>query len=115
MESNFFILTKDSVEKINSDEYNEFFLFENKKIYILPSINFSYYEKNGFGESSLIDWCDQFCDKNKIFLDIGARGGTYSISLAPKCKHVYSFEPRKMTYYSLCGSVALSNLKNINE
>ena len=26
---------------------------------------------------------------------------------------MYSFEPQKMTYYSLCGSVALSNLKNV--
>lgn len=46
-------------------------------------------------------------------LDIGAHSGTYTISLAENCKHVYSFEPQKMTYYSLCGSVALSNIKNV--
>jgi FkbM family methyltransferase len=46
-------------------------------------------------------------------LDIGAHSGTYSISLAEHCKHIYAFEPQKMTYYSLCGSVALSNITNV--
>jgi FkbM family methyltransferase len=46
-------------------------------------------------------------------LDIGAHTGTYALSLASKCKHVYAFEPQKMTYYALCGSVALSNIENI--
>ena len=46
-------------------------------------------------------------------LDIGAHSGTYTIALSNYSKHVYSFEPQKMTYYALCGSVALSNLRNI--
>jgi len=46
-------------------------------------------------------------------LDIGAHTGTYALSLASKCKHVYAFEPQKMTYYALCGGVALSNLSNV--
>jgi FkbM family methyltransferase len=46
-------------------------------------------------------------------LDIGAHTGTYALSLASKSKHVYAFEPQKMTYYALCGGVALSNLKNV--
>lgn len=46
-------------------------------------------------------------------LDIGAHSGTYTISLAENCKNVYSFEPQKMTFYSLCGSIALSNIKNV--
>lgn len=33
--------------------------------------------------------------------------------MAKHCKEVYSFEPQKQTYYSLCGSVALSNLTNV--
>ena len=35
------------------------------------------------------------------------------VGLASKCKQVYSFEPQKMTYYALCGSIALSNLNNV--
>ena len=50
---------------------------------------------------------------DKVFLDIGAHTGTYAVSLASYCKHVYCFEPQKMTYYALCGSVALSNIDNI--
>jgi FkbM family methyltransferase len=46
-------------------------------------------------------------------LDIGAHTGTYSVCLAEHFKHVYSFEPQKSTYYALCGSVALSNKKNV--
>ena len=47
-------------------------------------------------------------------LDIGAHTGTYAISLADNCNQVFAFEPQKMTYYALCGSVTLSNIKNIN-
>jgi FkbM family methyltransferase len=60
-----------------------------------------------------MEWCKQFCNKNKNMLDIGAHSGTYTISLADHCNHIYSFEPQKMTYYSLCGSVALSNITNV--
>jgi len=113
MTTKYFILTKntnDNIEKKNNDEYYD---FEDKKVYILPKSNISYYKSNGLFESSLIEWSRQFCDINKTFLDIGAHSGTYTISLASYCKEVYSFEPQKITYYTLCGSVALSNLKNV--
>jgi FkbM family methyltransferase len=48
-----------------------------------------------------------------VFLDIGAHSGTYAITLAPYCKEIHSFEPQRMTYYSLCGGVALSGLENV--
>lgn len=62
----------------------------------------------------LIEWSKQFCSNDKNMLDIGAHTGTYAISLAHLCNKVYSFEPQQMTYYALCGSVALSNIQNIN-
>jgi len=73
----------------------------------------SYYITNGLFEKDLIEWAKQFCSKDKNMLDIGAHSGTYSISLADDCKHIYAFEPQKMTYYSLCGSIALSNITNV--
>ena len=37
----------------------------------------------------------------------------HTVSLSKHCKRVGSFEPQQMTYYALCRSVALSNLKNV--
>lgn len=81
---------------------------------IIPREYISHHSQYGIYESSLMTWISQeFSSKDKIFLDIGAHTGTFSINLANKFKHVYSFEPQKMTYYALCGSVALSNINNI--
>jgi FkbM family methyltransferase len=76
--------------------------------YFLPKSNLPYYESYGLFESNLIDWCRQFCDPAKVFLDIGAHTGTYALSLATHCLKVHAFEPQRCTYYALCGSVALS-------
>jgi FkbM family methyltransferase len=112
MSCNYFILTKSKNSTIDNDEENQI-IDLNTKTYILPKNNFTYYLNNGLFEKNLIEWVKQFCNKDKNMLDIGAHSGTYSISLAEHCNHIYSFEPQKMTYYSLCGSVVLSNIKNI--
>jgi len=106
MSTKYFILTR------NSDS-NQIIVLNNPDTHILPQVNLDYYTKNGLFEQSLIDWSAQFCQKDKVFLDIGAHSGTYTISLAKYCKTVHSFEPQRMTYYSLCGSVALSNAENV--
>ena len=113
MSCKYFILTKPHNKDISCNNENQFVYLNNLKTYILPQVNIDYYINRGLFESNLIDWVKQFCNKEKNFLDIGAHSGTYSISLSNDCKHVYSFEPQKMTYYSLCGSVALSNINNI--
>jgi FkbM family methyltransferase len=113
MSCKYFILTKPNNKDISHNNENQIVFLNNSKTYILPQVNIEYYMKYGLFESNLIDWTRQFCNKEKIFLDIGAHSGTYSICLADSCRHVYSFEPQKMTYYSLCGSVALSNINNI--
>jgi FkbM family methyltransferase len=108
----YFILTKPTNLEINCDTKNQI-IGLNERVYILPKNNINYYIDNGLFEKNLIEWCKQFCNKDKNILDIGAHSGTYTISLADYCKHVYSFEPQKMTYYSLCGGVALSNITNV--
>ena len=108
----YFILTKPNSFDVNRDEKNQVICLT-EKVYILPKNNMNYYIQNGLFEKSLIEWCKQFCKKEQNMLDIGAHSGTYTISLAEHSKHVYSFEPQKMTYYSLCGSIALSNIKNV--
>jgi len=111
MSCKYFILTKPT-NNIANDNNNQI-IFLNSKTFILPQTNINYYINNGLFEKNLIDWVTQLCSINKNILDIGAHSGTYSISLANNCKHVYAFEPQRMTYYSLCGSVALSNITNI--
>ena len=111
--SKYFILSKPNNCDIINDNNNQI-IYLKEKIYILPSNNISYYIKNGLFEKNLIEYCKKFCNKDKNILDIGSHSGTYSISLADYCKNIYAFEPQKMTYYSLCGSVVLSNIKNIN-
>jgi FkbM family methyltransferase len=108
----YFILTKQSNCDIGYDEKNQVICVKDK-VYILPKNNINYYINNGLFEKNLIEWCKQFCKRDQNILDIGAHSGTYSISLAEYCNKVYSFEPQQMTFYSLCGSVALSNIKNI--
>jgi len=106
MSTKYIILTK------SDEEEDQIIVLNKPHTYILPHTYLNYYAMNGLFEESLIKWCRQFCHTDKTFLDIGAHSGTYTISLAKYCKTVHSFEPQRMTYYSLCGSVALSNINN---
>lgn len=82
--------------------------------YILPKNLMTCYINDGLFESRMIEWCKQFCKEDGIFLDIGAHTGSYALSLSSHVNEVYAFEPQKMTYYALCGGVALSNKNNIS-
>ena len=113
MSTNYFILTKIKNTLIADNEENKVMVFDSKDIYILPQNNLEYYINHGLFEKHLIDWCKQYCSTNNIFLDIGAHTGTYALSLASLSKHVYAFEPQRLTYYALCGSVSLSQYQNI--
>jgi len=108
----YFILSKPTKLETSNNTQNQIICLHGKT-YILPKNNLDYYINHGLFENGLIEWCKQFCRKDQNILDIGAHSGTYTISLAEYSKHVYAFEPQKMTYYSLCGSVALSNITNV--
>lgn len=110
MSTPYFILTK-PVNRSVADTADDQVVYLGPRLhYILPQVNIDYYAKRGLFESSLIDWCKQFLTQDKVFLDIGAHTGTYALSLAAHCAKVHAFEPQRATYYSLCGSIALSNL-----
>lgn len=113
MSTKYFILTKSSHSRTDENNENQIVFLNNKLTYILPHVNLEYYSKYGLFENRLMEWCKQFLHQEKVFLDIGAHSGTYSISFAKLCKEVYAFEPQRMTYYALCGSIALSNKQNI--
>ena len=122
----YFILKKSKNDNISNDNKNEIVTIDNtsntsntnnnsnQNVYILPYNNIDYYKNYGLFEKGLIEWTKQFCSKDKNMLDIGAHTGTYAISLSHLCNKVYAFEPQQMTYYALCGSVALSNIQNID-
>ena len=113
MSTKYFLLSKPTGTKVNDNTDNQIHMINSPLTFILPYSNLEYYSKNGIFESALIEWSKQYCNKTKVFLDIGAHTGTYSLCLADLCKKVYSFEPQRQTYYALCGSVALSNKRNI--
>ena len=81
--------------------------------FLLPKVNLTYYHEHGLFEGALMEWAKQFCTLDGLFLDIGAHTGTYALSYADACAHVLAFEPQQMTYYALCGGVALSNKTNV--
>lgn len=113
MSTSYFALSKSKYATVDDNADNQIVYLNSRNVFLLPEVNIDYYAKNGLFECQLIDWCKQYCKKDRIFLDIGAHTGTYSISLAEHCREVYSFEPQRATYYALCGGVALSNLRNI--
>ena len=113
MSTKYIILTKDEKDSADNNERNQIFFINKPLTYLLPSVNHTYYSERGLFENNLIEWCKQFCRKDAIFLDIGAHTGSYAITLAPYSGKVVAFEPQKMTYYALCGGIALSGLTNV--
>jgi FkbM family methyltransferase len=113
MSTRYFLLQKPGDKPISDTSTQSLIATQPLLTYILPQNNMVYYAKNGLFEKEIIEWCKQFGGNQKVFLDIGAHSGSYSISLAKYFKEVHAFEPQKMTYYSLCGSIALSGLMNV--
>jgi len=69
--------------------------------------------KYGYFESDLINWLKlTYKNNDKIFLDLGAHIGSYSIELAENFHSVHSFEPNPTVYNHLCANVALKRLSN---
>ena len=113
MSTKYIILTKDEKDAADNNERNQIFFINKPLSYLMPSVNHTYYSERGLFENNLIEWCKQFCRKDAIFLDIGAHTGSYAITLAPYSGKVIAFEPQKMSYYALCGGIALSGLTNV--
>jgi FkbM family methyltransferase len=113
MSTKYFLYVKSANESTDSDKKSQIFFPNSPQTFLLPQVNMDYYNRNGLFEKGLIEWCKQFGNGSKVMLDIGAHTGTYSLCLASLFKEVHSFEPQKMTYYALCGSVALSSLTNV--
>ena len=69
------------------------------------------YFYTGFYERNYIDWiAENFFMSEYNIIDIGAHIGWYTIDMAKKCKHVYSFECSPKSFNYLCANIALNNL-----
>jgi len=67
--------------------------------------------ESGIPEYPLIKWVAQnYGDPSKVFLDIGAHVGTYTISIAHAFKHTYAFECNPKVFCYLAGNIALRDL-----
>ena len=113
MSTKYIILTKNENDAVDDNTGNQVIFLNRPLTYLMPAVNHAYYADRGLFENGLIEWCKQFCKPDSIFLDIGAHTGSYAITMAPLAKQVYAFEPQRLTYYALCGGVALSGAKNV--
>ena len=113
MNPRYMALIKKKKELVGTDTYNEFIPYNGaNQTYIFHQNDYVSFKEKGILFKNIIDWCEGYC-KNMTYLDIGAGTGSFTTSLASSCDKIYSFEPQKMTYYALCGSVVLSGLKNV--
>ena len=72
-------------------------------------------EINGFGGPAVAGIAPVAIVKKEepTFIDVGGCFGTWSIALAPLCKEVHVFEPQRILYNMICGSVALNSFEHV--
>ena len=114
MTSTYFLFSKNANRGADDNAENQIVYLNPgiRHVFLLPESDVDHHWQKGLFECQLIEWAKQFCVGGKTFLDIGARTGTYAISLSKHCGDVVAFEPEKSAYYALCGSVAASGLSD---
>jgi hypothetical protein len=75
----YFILSKTN-NPFDTIEDDQTVILNSKHVFILPQLFMETYICRGIFECYLIEWSKQLCSKDKVFLDIGAHTGTYSIA-----------------------------------
>lgn len=85
---------------------------EKKSMFIPEARVAKDYFNTGFYERCYIDWLlnNEIVKSDKNIIDIGAHIGWYTVSLADKCKHIYSFECSPKSFNYLCANIALNSI-----
>ena len=60
-----------------------------------------------------IELLETLIGSDDVFLDVGANFGCFSLALASRAKTVFAFEPQRIIYNMLCGSIALNAFENV--
>lgn len=69
------------------------------------------FANRGVYERAAMDWArDTLMPPGKVFVDIGAHVGTYTLTMAPKASACVAFECTPKTYNYLCANIALHGL-----
>ena len=69
------------------------------------------YFNTGFYEKGYVTWAsDNFAKEDKNVVDIGAHIGMYTVELARRAKHVYSFECSPKSFNYLCANLLLRDM-----
>jgi FkbM family methyltransferase len=67
--------------------------------------------QQGLDEQPVIDWVlENFVRGDKVFVDIGAHIGGYTVQAAQKAAHVHAFECFPVSFHYLCANIALHGL-----
>ncbi|MFT5336097.1 MAG: FkbM family methyltransferase [Luteibaculaceae bacterium] len=64
-------------------------------------------------EAPELNFCENWVKDDSFFLDIGTNIGLYSVLLAKKVEHVYSFEPHPKVREKLAANLDLNNYTNV--
>jgi FkbM family methyltransferase len=85
-------------------------------IYVVPGSDLKQHiwEKSGLIEGSLIEWSQQLIPKDKVFVDVGANIGTYTLNYAanPKVSRIHSFEANPEMLRCLTAGLILNGLED---
>ena len=109
------------LERFKHDDYETKIFDKSKKLkFYTPSRIASYRAHTFFSkEKDTLEWIEKYGDKNKVFFDIGANIGVYTLFYAATHNSkVYSFEPSFRNLDLLVRNIVLNTeavLKNINE
>ena len=72
-------------------------------VYLVPGEDSAKLFIEGFEIKSIEYIKQNHANKEKVFIDIGANVGSYTLNMTPNFKKVIAFEPLMRIFYALCG------------
>ena len=86
--------------------------FKKKKFLVAPTNYQNFWNNFSNWEQNDLDFLSQIGKENKIFIDIGAWIGPYTLVAASMGMKVYAFEPDKVAFQELKKNIELNNFKH---